>query len=282
MATYVNDRFLKNEEALLHVSDLSIQRGYAVFDFFRTADAAPLFMPDHFERFYASVAAMHLQLNQTKEELAAIVTELIKRTNIPQAGIRMMLTGGNSPDFFRPATPNLLITCNPITMFNRADFEKGFSIITHEHQRELPHIKSINYQMGVWLLPELKKQQADDVLYFKNNIITEFPRSNVFIVTKDDKLVTPKNNMLPGITRRNILKIAAEQMPAAERDITVEELMRASEIILTSTTKRIVPVLKVNNQVVGNGKPGKFTTLLYDKMLELEKLYVSSLKNVAV
>lgn len=270
MAVYFNTAFLDNEEAMLHVSDLSIQRGYAIFDFFRTAKGKPLFMNDHLDRFYASAAAMHLRVKQTRDELSAIVFELIERNAIPQAGIKIMLTGGYSPDHFEPAEPNLLITCSPIEIFGRSDFEKGFSIITHKHQRELPHIKSINYQVAVWLLPTLKKLQADDALYYYNNIITEFPRSNVFMVSAENKLVTPKQHMLKGITRKNILKLATHIMPVEERDISLDELMDAKEVMLTSTTKRIVPVLKVDDNRIGNGKPGPFTVALYDQLLELE------------
>ena len=271
MAVYFNDHFLEDGEAVLHVSDLSILRGYAIFDFFRTVNRIPLFLPDHLDRFFASASAMHLPVKQNRETLTDIISELIKRTNIPEVGIRIQLSGGYSPDHFEPAEANLFITCGPISIFDSADFEKGFSIITYEHQRDLPHIKSVNYQMGVWLLPELKKQQVDDVLYFKNNIITEFPRSSVFIVTGDNKLVTPKRNTLLGVTRKKILQLASGFMPAEERDITLDELMQASEIMLTSTTKRIVPILKVNNKIVGSGKPGKFTTVLYEKLLSLEK-----------
>ncbi|MBK8609424.1 MAG: aminotransferase class IV family protein [Chitinophagaceae bacterium] len=270
MAVYLNNRFLENENALLHVSDLSMQRGYAIFDFFRTVNGIPLFLPDHLDRFFASAGAMYLPVKQSREELASIIIELIKRTPIPEAGIRMMLTGGYSADHFQPAEPNLLITCNPIRMFDRSDFEKGFSIITYEHQRNLPHIKSINYQMGVWLLPELKKQQADEVLYYNNNIITEFPRSNIFIVTPQNKLVTPKRNMLMGVTRKHVLTLAADILPAEERDISLDELLQSREVMLTSTTKRIVPVLKINNRHIGDGKPGKITTILYEKLIAAE------------
>lgn len=271
MAVYFNDRFLKNEDAVLHVSDLSMQRGFAVFDFFRTINGLPLFMADHLDRFNTSAEAMHLKLKQNKHELANIITELIERTGLPQAGIRMMLTGGYSADSYSPAEPNLLITCNPVNTTTEADFEKGISIITYEHQRETPHIKSINYQMAVWLQPLLKEKKADDVLYFKNNFITEFPRSNVFIVTAENKLATPGQNILYGITRKNVLSLANGIMPVEERDISVDELLNAHEVFLTSTTKKILPVLRVNNQAIGNEKPGKMTTALYQKFLELEK-----------
>lgn len=271
MAVYLNDRFVNNEEAMLHVSDLSMQRGFAVFDFFRTENGIPLFIAAHLDRFFASAESLHLPVKQNKRELTNIVTELIEKSGLPQAGIRIMLTGGYSSDCYQPAEPNLLITCNPVNVLTDADFEKGISIITYEHQREMPQIKSINYQMAVWLQPLLKEKNADDVLYFKNNIISEFPRSNVFIITEENRLLTPGQNILHGITRKNILTLAKDIMETEECDITVRDLLSAKEIFLTSTTKKILPVLKINGEPVADGKPGEFTTTLYKKFIELEK-----------
>ncbi len=278
MAVFINDHFVKNEDALLHISDLSMQRGYAVFDFFRTVNGMPLFMDDHLERFFASAAAMHLAVNKSREELSVVIHELIKRASLAEAGIRIMLTGGYSADSYQPAEPNLIITCSPVKTATQKDFEKGLSVITHEHQRELPHIKSINYLMAVWLQPLLREKQADDVLYFKNNIITEFPRSNVFIVTAGHKLVTPSHNILSGITRKKILLLAPEIIPVEERDISVDELMNAAEVFLTSTTKRILPVVKIDGKTIMDGKPGKLTGQLYHKFLELEKSWPQIVK----
>lgn len=271
MTAYLNNQFLPAEEAKLHVSDLSMTRGYALFDFFRTMNGVPLFMDYHLDRFYASAAAMHLPVEKNREELVAIVYELLKRSSLTEAGLRLMLTGGNSTDGYHPAEPNLLITCNPVKTATAADFEKGFSIITHEYQRELPHVKSINYLMAVWLQPLLEEKEADDLLYYNIESITEFPRSNVFVVTKDNKLATPASNMLRGITRKNVLSIAAETMPVEERNITVEELAEAKEIFLTATTKKIIPIVKLNGKIVADGKPGPITRELYEKFLQLEQ-----------
>jgi len=272
MSVYFNDQFVNNEEALLHVSDLSIQRGYAIFDFFRTVNGVPLFMEDHLDRFYASATAMHLTISKNREEIRNIVQELLQRSSLSEAGIRLMLTGGYSTDSYHPAASNLLITCNPVKTATANDFEKGFSVITYEHQRQLPHVKSINYLMAVWLQPLLKEKQADDMLYYNNESITEFPRSNVFIVTADNKLVTPAHNILYGITRKNIIKLAADIMPVEERNIPVEELLTASEIFLTATTKKIIPVIKINDQPIGNAWPGPVTAKLFERFLELEKV----------
>lgn len=271
MAIYFNDRFFENDAAMLHVSDMSVQRGYAVFDFLRTVNAVPLFLDDHLDRFFDSATAMHMRVGKTKEELTAVIHELIQRSSIADAGIRIMLTGGYSADSYHPSKPNLIITCNAVRTTTQADFDKGISVITYEYQRELPHIKSINYLMAVWLQPMLKMQRADDVLYFNKQSITEFPRSNVFIVTADNKLVTPSHNVLHGITRKKILSLAAEILTAEERDITADELLHATEVLTTSTTKKVMPVVKVNNKLINDGRPGNITKMLYQKFLDLEQ-----------
>jgi D-alanine transaminase/branched-chain amino acid aminotransferase len=271
MVAYFNDRFVNNDEAKLHVSDLSMQRGYAVFDFFRTMNGVPLFIGDHLDRFYTSAAGLHLAINKSPEELKSIVQELIKRSSLSEAGIRIMLTGGYSADSYHPVLPNLLITCNLVKTATPNDFEKGLSVITYEHQRELPHIKSINYLMAVWLQPLLKEKQVDDILYYNKESITEFPRSNVFILTTDNKLVTPARNILHGITRKKILSFATEIMPVEERNITIDELMNAKEVFSTATTRKILPVIKIDNRLMSEGKPGTITTTLYQKFLALEQ-----------
>ncbi|MBN8673706.1 MAG: aminotransferase class IV family protein [Chitinophagales bacterium] len=271
MAVFFNDHFVANENALLHVSDLSIQRGYAVFDFCRTKNRRPLFLNDHLDRFYASAAAMHLPARYHKEELAAIIYELIERTLLDEAGIRILLTGGYSADGYQPASPNLIITCNAVKTASLADFENGVTAMTYEQQRELPSVKTINYMMAVWLQPLLKEKKVNDVLYHHKGIITEFPRSNVFIVTKDQRLLTPSRHMLRGITRKQVLSLAAKQMDVEERDIRTEELLQAAEVFLTSTTKKIMPVAAIDGNIIGDGKPGAITRKLYNAFLQLEQ-----------
>lgn len=270
MPAFFNQQFINDAEAKLHVSDLSIQRGYAVFDFLRTVNAKPLFLEEHLNRFFNSAKAMHLQLQQSKEELQQIIYALIEQSKIKEAGIRLMLTGGYSADSYHTATPNLLITCNPVKTSDEALFQKGITAITHEHQRELSHIKNTNYLMAVWLHPLLKEKGADDVLYYFNNNITEFPRANVFAVTKENKLITPAQNILHGVTRKFVLQQAATFMDVEERNILIEELYDATEIFLTSTTRRVMPVLRLDGRTVGDGKPGALTVKLWKIFMQME------------
>lgn len=270
MPAFLNDRFITNDEAVLHSSDLSIQRGYGVFDFLRTVNAHPLFLQHHLDRFFHSAENMHLQLPYSKEELTNIIHQLIEQSQLKEAGVRLLLTGGYSQDTYHISKPNLLITCNPVSTSTMEMFQKGLSIITYEHQRELPHIKSINYLMAVWLHPLLKEKKADDVLYHYNNNITEFPRANVFAVI-NNVLVTPANNMLKGITRKFVLEQAVSFIPTEERDIHPEELYHASEIFLTSTTKRVMPVLRLNDVIVAKGTPGPVASALWEMFMKMEQ-----------
>jgi len=270
MIVYLNDRFVNKEEALLHVSDLSMQRGYGIFDFFRTVNGVPLFVHDHLQRFRHSAEGLHLPFRKSNEELLDIVKTLLKQSGLQEAGIRLMLTGGYAADGYQVAEPNLVITCNPVKVAGEAEFNKGVTAITWEHQRELPHIKTINYLMGVWMQPLLKEKNVNEVLYHKNNAITEFPRSNVFIVTGGTTLVTPADNILKGITRGHVLSLAKDILPVEERAVSPEELLQAKEVFLTSTTRKLIPVVKINEQVIGTGQPGEITRRLYRQFQKME------------
>jgi D-alanine transaminase/branched-chain amino acid aminotransferase len=183
----------------------------------------------------------------------------------------MILTGGYSANSFEPASPNFIILQQPLQLPTKEKFHKGISIILHEYMRDLPKIKSTNYLMAIWLRDKLKQQKADDVLYVKDNVALEFPRANVFAVTKAGTVVTPEENVLNGITRMMVLQLAEKKYSVEIRPLTVEELYNAAEVFLTSTTRRILPVLKINDQIISEGKPGAITLDLYNSFLKLEE-----------
>ena len=210
MWAFINHQFVEAEKAVLPVSDLSIQRGYGVFDFFRTVEQVPLFIDHHLDRLQHSASVLRLQLPFNNDELKNIVRELINKNNLSTSGIRITVTGGNAVDTYTPTTPNIVITQSSLTMDAAFDASKGLHLITEEYVRELPTVKSINYLMGVYLQQKVKDAGAGDVLYVKNGFISELPRSNVFVVTTDNKLLTANENVLYGITRKHILQVAAQ------------------------------------------------------------------------
>lgn len=275
MHVFLNDQFIEAENASLHISDLAIQRGYGIFDFFRVRNNVPLYVEDHLDRFLQSASIMQLSSPYTKDKLLTIISDLIKRNNISNSGIRMILTGGYSPDAYQPVNPNFIVMQNALA-WDDSPSPKAVSIITHEFVREIPEAKTINYTMGIWLQREVKKHDADDVLYHVNGVVTEFPRCNFFIVTKDNLLVTPEKNVLKGVTRKNILANANALLPVKESPITLQDIRNAKEAFLTSTTKRIQAVVKIDGHTVGDGKPGELTTTLLNMLIAKEQNYVKN------
>ncbi len=275
MIAFVNNEFIDEDKATLQVSDLSIQRGYAAFDFFRIKNYIPLFLDDYLDRFFNSISLLHLQPIHNREELKAIIYKLIEKNKLAESGIRVTLTGGYSPDSYEPVRPNLIITQVKIQLTTPEKFTAGLKIITHEYQRDLPEAKSINYLVGVWLQQKVKEQNAADVLYHQQGIVSEFPRSNVFIVTPDNKIVTPSENILKGITRMQVLKLAAKKYSVEIRPLHIEEIRSAAEIFMTSTTKRLLPITRVDDLIIGNGKAGPVTTQLNEDFIKMEDEFVT-------
>ncbi len=271
MYTYLNNEIVSAEKAILHVRDLSIQRGYGIFDFFKIQDGHPFFLNNYLNRFYNSADVMRLPVQQTPDELKSIIYQLIEKNNIAASGIKMILTGGYSEDGYEPAAPNLVITQQRLTLPGTDLIEKGVKIITHDYVRDLASAKTINYSMGIWLINKIKEQGAYDVLYHQKNIVSEFPRCNFFMVKKDGTVITPKDRVLHGITRKNILNLASKRYPTEEGTITLDDILQAKEAFLTSTTKRIVPIVQINNSLISDGKPGSVSLSLLDDLIALEK-----------
>jgi len=202
MLAFVNNDFIDEDKASIGIGDLAIQRGYGIFDFFRSRGDIPLFIDDYLKRFYNSASYLHLYPQQKKQDLKEIIGKLIEKNKAGDSGFRMILTGGYSPDSFEPASPNLIIIQQPLQMPTAEKFEQGFKVILHEYMRDLPEAKSINYMVGILAKEKLVQQKADEVLYYKDGLVLEFPRSNVFVVTRQKTVVTPAKNVLHGITRK--------------------------------------------------------------------------------
>lgn len=274
MIAFINNEFLDEKDAVLQVGDLALQRGYAAFDFLRTRNGIPLFVDDYLDRFFNSASLMHLQPQHSKEQIRKIIYELIERNGMPEAGIRMILTGGYSLDSYEPAQPNLVVLQHSLQLPTSEKFSKGIKVITHEYMRDLPSVKSINYLMGIWLQQKVRDQGAQDVLYHMNGIVTEFPRANVFIVTKEGRIVTPSENILKGITRMKLLELMKGKFEVEERPLHLEEVINAAEVFMTSTTKRLLPVCQVDDVIIGNGIAGPVATQLNQEFMLMENQWL--------
>lgn len=273
MYAIINNTLIPIEQAAVPINDLSVQRGCGVFDFFRTQNGVALFIDEHLDRLERSAAAMHLKIPYSRNVLLEQVDQLINQNRFPCSGIRITVTGGSSADNYTPGTPHILITEQPLIMQDPSELHPGFRLITYPHVRELPEVKSINYMMGIWLQPKVKAAGADDVLFLKEGSISELPRSNIFMIDMKGALITPSENILHGITRKNLLLLAGEIMPVEIRRVSLDELKNAAEVFITSTTKRLIPVNSVDDNPIGKGSPGELTKLLYQRFVEMEQKY---------
>jgi len=262
----INGQFYKISEATVLITDLAVQRGYGIFDFFVTVNGEPVFKDDHLDRFFNSAAIMRLTPVPTRVELTKLIYGLIEKNNMPDSGIRITLTGGYSADGYSIAKPNLLITQNAF-VYNKESFHKGINLVTYNYQRQLPQVKTIDYLQAIYLQPYIKEHKADDVLYHNEGEIRECPRGNFFLVTKDNEIITQAENVLAGVTRKKILSF--EEFNAKAKSVRLEEIDNAKEAFVTSTTKFVLPVLNINGKKIGNGQPGEITTKLFEKLYDL-------------
>lgn len=262
----VNDQLLPAEQASVLITDLGIQRGYGVFDFFKTQNGKPVFLEDHLDRLFNSLSALRLPFAYTRENLHSMLQELMSANGIANSGVRITVTGGYSPDGFSIAdSANMIVTQQQLSVNNPP---AGIRLITHNHQRQLPHVKSLDYMMAIWLQPRIAEKNAQDVLYCPDGIVTECPRANFFIVTEHGDVLTPAENILKGIIRKQVLKLAG-QFSIKEGQISLADTYKAKECFITSTTKNILPVVQINDQVIGDGKPGRITQKLSASINEM-------------
>jgi branched-subunit amino acid aminotransferase/4-amino-4-deoxychorismate lyase len=246
---FLNNHFVAEENAALHFRDLSFQRGYGVFDFFRLVGNSPLFLPDHLDRFYFSAESMHLAVPLGRSALESVILELIEQNNLPNTGLRLSLTGGYSEDGFNLGKPNFLLSQHPFTATTEEQRTKGIKLLTYPYQRQLPQVKSIDYLMAIWLQPKKLAVGADDILYHQHGLISECPRSNFFLLTANNTLVTPAGNALAGVTRKKLLQVAREYFAVEEREVLFEEIQTAKEAFITSTTKQVLPVAQIDDTI---------------------------------
>ena len=271
---FFNGEILPAAETRLHVSDLGILRGYGIFDFFRTCQGKPIFVEDYIARFSRSAAGFNFNHPYTKDRILQEVDKLIALNGFAESGIKLVMTGGYSSNGFDPGDPNFIILVDEFVTPEGAYYEKGVKLITHQHVREFPHIKSTNYLTAMMTAPKCRELGAIDVLFHNGKVISEVTRSNFFII-KNNKVITPADGILKGITRGKTLQLAKDHYTVEEREVLLTEIYTADEAFITSSTKRLMPVVNIDGTVIGQGKPGETTRHLESLFLEFEKDYVA-------
>ena len=257
---FVDGKFVEADKAMIPVDDLAIVRGIGIFDLVRTFDGQPCFLNEHIERLYRSADKIGLEMPWPREELRRVVLETMDRNSVDEANLRIIVTGGSSPDFITPkGNPRLLVLVTPLPKQPDWWRTKGVKAITIKVQRSLPGAKSIDYLPAAIALRQAKSEAAIEAIYLDaQNHAQEGTTSNLFIFS-NDTLVTPGKGVLSGITRQVVLDIAKNHHPVEIRDIPKDELLSAQEVFITGTNKGLVPVVRIDDHVIGSGRPGPKT-----------------------
>ena len=257
----INGNIVEYDKATLHISDLGLRRGYAVFEFFRILRGIPVFLEDHLERFERSARLLELKPPFARESLEGLIYALIERNNLQEAGVQMLLTGGYSPDAFTPGQPNLILAPIAVTPPPAHLYQQGGKVILHRNLRELPEAKTTDYLVAVRLAQRVRAEGATEVLYHDGKTVYEGGRSSLLIIQKGT-LITAQAGVLPGITRKHLLEVARSILPIQERPISLSELLSADEVLLTGATRQVMPITQIEEQPVGNGQVGPYAQAL--------------------
>lgn len=254
---YVNGKYLPASQSTLPLTDLGLVRGYGVFDFLRTYNRRPFHLMDHLERLRYSAVQIALELPLPLEEIAEIVHETLARNPLPEANIRLIVTGGPSSNYFTPDQPaGLIVMVTPVSVNPDHVYTAGVHLVTTPLTREFPTVKSLNYIGAILAMKKATAAGAIEALYLNpQGEISEGTRTNFFGV-KDGRLITAGEGVLEGITRKVILNLARGHFPIIEQPVTYKELSQVDEAFITSSTKEVMPVVRIDDITIGRGTAG--------------------------
>ncbi|MEM2915478.1 MAG: branched-chain-amino-acid transaminase [Candidatus Bathyarchaeia archaeon] len=271
---YIDGKFYSKDEAKVSVFDHGLLYGDGVFEGIKSYNGVVFKLKEHLDRLYFSAKAIMLNIPLSKEEMAETVLETLRRNDLNDAYVRLVVTRGIGDLGLDPrkcSKPTIIIIAVPLLkLYDEEKRRKGISLIIASVRRDpvdatTHEIKSLNYLNSILAKIEANNVGADEALILDTHgFISEATAENIFIV-KDGKIITPpaSSGPLAGITA-NVVKSIAEKLgyTLVERSITVAELYAADEAFLTGTAAEIMPIKEVNKRQIGEGKMGPVTERL--------------------
>ena len=263
-----NDRIVADQEVVVDKEDRGYQFGDGVYEVVKVYNGQLFTMEEHVERFYASAEKIKITIPYTKDKLYTLLHQLVEANEIDTGHIYFQITRGACPrnhifpgnDVQPVLTGNAKENPRPV-----ANLENGVKATFAEDIRWLRcDIKSLNLLGAVLAKQEAHEKGCYEAILHRGETVTEGSSSNIYGV-KDGVLYThPADNLiLNGITRQVILKCAEEiGMPVKEEAFTKEQLLAMDEVIVSSTTSEVTPIIDIDGQVIGGGKPGEWTRKL--------------------
>ncbi|GCE28386.1 branched chain amino acid aminotransferase [Dictyobacter alpinus] len=267
---YVNGDWVHPQDARISINDVAVLRGYSVFESLRTYHRRPFHLDEHVRRLYRSADMIELPVSYSATFLGQIIHEIIERNAYEHASIRLLVTGGVSEDGVLPAADSgLAVLITPLAERDMQRFARGAKLITTRLTRSTPEAKTSNYVSAIRALKVAAQHDATDALYVnEHDHVLEGTRSN-FFVFRGDTLITPRAEVLSGVTRDVVLELARGRFTIEERPILLSELPQIDEAFITSSSKEITPVIQIDDHIIGSGQPGPRTYELEQRFINL-------------
>ncbi|SHG69991.1 D-amino-acid transaminase [Ornithinibacillus halophilus] len=261
-------KFIHRDSVKFPMQERALQFGDGIYEVIRIYNGDYYLLNEHIERLFRSAEAIKIQINLTKEALEEFLTLLLERNNIQEDGkLYLQISRGSAPrDHLFPTDvePNFYAYIQNLPR-NLEALKNGISTITHRDERwENCYIKSLNLLPNVLAKQEAKEQGRDEAILHRDGIVTECTAANVYLV-KNNKIYThpTTNRILNGCVRMRIEEFTKKlSLPFIEEAFTIEDIIDADEIFLSSSTAEITPITCVDEHKINNGQPGPITIKL--------------------
>lgn len=259
---YLNGHYLPLNQAHISVLDRGFTFGDGVYEVIPVYGKKLFRLQHHLQRFNNSMEAIRISNPLSSKQWQQSIEQLIKKNCYDDQSVYLQVTRGvalREHSFPQREIPTVFMMTSPLEKISSEISESGISAITLADIRwKNCHIKSISLLANVLLRQEALDKGAKEAILIRDGYATEGAASNIFIVHDNCLLTPPKGPLLlPGITRDLIVEIAMQQkLCFKEQAIREAQLYTAQEVWVTSSTKEIAPVTRLNDKIIGTGKPG--------------------------
>lgn len=270
MIVYLNGQFLPIEEARVPVLDRGFIFGDGVYELIPVYSRHPFRLNEHLHRLQASLDGIRLANPHPVAKWAELVRELIAKNPDEDQSLYLQITRGVAPRdhaFPKNAVPTVFMMSNPLTTPTANLRASGVDAISaHDHRWLRCDLKAISLLANVLLRQLAVDAGAAETVLFRDEYLIEGAASNIFVVKDGVILAPPKSHlMLPGITYDVVLELAASyDLPCQVREIAEAEVRAADELWMTSSTKEVLPITRLDGRLVGSGRPGPVFQRMYD------------------
>jgi len=277
---YIDGKFYSETNAKVSVFDHGLLYGDGIFEGIRFYNGRVFRLEQHLERLWNSARSICLEIPMTRQEMTEALLETIRQNHLRDGYIRLVVTRGVGNLGLNPEqckNPSVIIIVATIALYHEDFYRKGLSIVTVATRRSNPAslnpaVKSLNYLNNVMARIEANLASADEALMLNDaGNVAECTADNVFII-KHGRIFTPPTTAgaLQGITRSVVSDIAGEfDIKVIEADFTRHDIFVADECFLTGTAAEIVPVVKADGRIIGDGKPGPITTRIIARFRDM-------------